>query len=128
MPVQLLSDRPGAETGISLFFLKLYQELWRRRKHDEATARSKIYSEEVVAFPDYERTSTSMAVGDRVPTHTFRPKFLDLSWIEKASTLRTGSRILVRQKYEEAMRSFEQDDKNVVLSGQQGIGACLGLS
>ena len=127
MPVQLLSDRRGAETGISLFFLKLYQELWWR-KHDEATARSKIYSEEVVAFPDYERTSASTAVGDRVPTHTFRPKFLDLSWIEKASTLRTGSRIFVRQDYEEAMRSFEQDDKNVVLSGQQGIGACFRLS
>ena len=126
MPVQLLQDQNTARSGVRFFFLKLYQELWQREHCDEDTVRRKIYKEEAGEFPDYERISDSIDI-DGVPDASFCRKFLDLSQIPGASSLHFGSRILVREEYVKAMIDFERDDRKVVLSGQPGIGACLGL-
>ena len=133
MPVQLLQDQNTAHSDLLSFFLKLYQELWRREHCDEDTARRQIYKQEEGEFPDYERSSDSMDIGDGVPNIPLCRKFLDLSQIPGAlslqfSSLQFHSTMLVRQEYEKAMRYFEQDGGNVVLSGQPGIGACLRLS
>ena len=129
MPVRLLSDQPNDHFGPRLFFYELYQKLWRRERCDEDAVRREIYKEVEGKFPGDERTSASdsdsVNIDDRVPIDTFHPKILDISSLPNKPTLRTATTVLVRQEYEEAMSNLGQNDRNVVLSGQPGIGACF---